>query len=113
MKILGIVFRIVTDTLEDNIHSPQSGASASWHNMHSNCLRMMYGSQKNEQIYGKHIGEVQAGRSEDIVAAIDIDEDWIVENCKLLLVAVSGNGDYSLVNCTYCPVEGSISYNYL
>jgi hypothetical protein len=47
------------------------------------------------------------------VAAIDLDEDWIVENCKLLIVAVSGNGDYSLVNCTYCPVEGSISYSYL
>ena len=106
-------YRLAVWVLEDNIHSPQSGASASWHNMHSNCLRLMYGSQKNEQIYGKHIGAVQAGQSEDIVAAIDLDEDLIVENCKLLIVAVSGSGDYSLVNCTYCPVEGSISYNYL
>ena len=106
-------YRLAVWVLEDNIHSPQSGATASWHNMHSNCLRLMYGSEKNEQIYGKHIGTVQAGHSEDIVAAIDLDEDWILENCKLLIVAVSGNGDYSLVNCTYCPVEGSISYNYL
>ena len=106
-------YRLAVWVLEDNIHSPQSGASASWHNMHSNCLRLMYGSQKNEQIYGKHLGTVQAGQTEDIVAAIDIDENWIVENCKLLILAVSGNGDYQLVNCTYCPVDGSISYNYL
>lgn len=106
-------YRLAVWVLEDNIHSPQAGASASWHNMHSNCLRMMYGSQKNEQIYGKHLGTVHAGQSEDIVAAIEIDESWIVDNCKLLIVAVSGSGDYSLVNCTYCPVEGSVSYNYL
>lgn len=106
-------YRLAVWVLEDNIHSAQSGANASWQNMHSNCLRLMYGSQKNEQIYGKHLGTVQAGQSKDIVAAIDIEENWIVENCKLLIVALSGNGDYGLVNCTYCPVEGSISYNYL
>ena len=106
-------YRLAVWVLEDNIHSPQAQATASWHNMHSNCLRMMYGSQKNEQIYGKHLGTVHAGQSEDIVAAIEIDESWIVDNCKLLIVAVSGSGDYSLVNCTYCPVEGSVSYNYL
>ena len=106
-------YRLAVWVLEDNIHSAQAGANASWQNMHSNCLRLMYGSQKNEQIYGKHLGAVQTGESKDIVAAIDIEENWIVENCKLLIVAVSGNGDYGLVNCTYCPVEGSISYNYL
>jgi hypothetical protein len=106
-------YRLSVWVLEDNIHSPQSGATASWHNMHSNCLRLMYGSEKNEQIYGKHLGMIEAGESVDMIAAIQMDEDWIVENCKLLIVAVSGNGDYSLVNCTYCPVEGSISYDYL
>lgn len=106
-------YRLSVWVLEDNIHSPQSGATASWHNMHSNCLRLMYGSEKNEQIYGKHLGMIEAGESVDMIAAIQMDEEWIAENCKLLLVAVSGNGDYSLVNCTYCPVEGSISYNYL
>lgn len=106
-------YRLSVWVLEDNIHSPQSGATASWHNMHSNCLRLMYGSEKNEQIYGKHLGMIEAGESVDMIAAIQMDEEWIVENCKLLIVAVSGNGDYSLVNCTYCPVEGSISYNYL
>lgn len=106
-------YRLAVWVLEDNIHSPQSGATASWHNMHSNCLRLMYGSEKNEQIYGKHLGMIEAGESVDMIAAIQMDEEWIAENCKLLLVAVSGNGDYSLVNCTYCPVEGSISYNYL
>lgn len=106
-------YRLSVWVLEDNIHSPQSGATAAWHNMHSNCLRLMYGSEKNEQIYGKHLGMIEAGESVDMIAAIQMDEEWIVENCKLLIVAVSGSGDYSLVNCTYCPVEGSISYSYL
>lgn len=106
-------YRIAVWVLEDNIHSPQSGATASWHNMHSNCLRLMYGSEKNEQIYGKHVGTLKEGESVDMIAAIEMDPDWIAENCKLLILAVSGNGDYELLNCTYCPVNGEVEYNYI
>ena len=41
-------YRVAVWVLEDNIHSPQSGANASWQNMHSNCLRYMYGNEKTE-----------------------------------------------------------------
>ena len=63
-------YRLAVWVLEDNIHSPQAGASASWHNMHSNCLRMMYGSQKNEQIYGKHLGTPRKSKSFDEVVGL-------------------------------------------
>lgn len=106
-------YRIAVWVLEDNIHSPQSGATSSWHNMHSNCLRLMYGSEKNEQIYGKHVGMVEVGESVDMIAAIALDQDWIAENCKLLITAVAGNGNYDLVNCIYCPVNGAVSYDYI
>lgn len=106
-------YRIAVWVLEDNIHSPQSGATASWHNMHENCLRLMYGSEKNAQIYGKHVGLLKAGESADMIAAMELDPEWITENCKLMIIAVSGNGDYDVVNCTYCPLDGSVSYDYL
>ena len=106
-------YRVAVWVLEDNIHSPQSGANASWQNMHSNCLRYMYGNEKTECIYGKTLGLVKAGESKDMIAAFDLDPKWVQENCKLMIVAVSANGDYSLANCTYCPIEGSVSYDYL
>ena len=56
---------------------------------------------------------MKAGESKDMIAAFDLDPKWVQENCKLMIVAVSANGDYSLANCTYCPIEGSVSYDYL
>lgn len=106
-------YRVAVWLLEDNIHSPQSGATASWQNMHSNCLRYMYGNEKTECIYGKTIGLVEAGTSKDMIAAFDLDPEWKAENCKLMIIAVAGNGEYGLVNCTYCPIDGSVSYDYL
>ncbi len=106
-------YRVAVWLLEDNIHSPQSGATASWQNMHSNCLRYMYGNEKAECIYGKTIGLVEAGTSKDMIAAFDLDPEWKAENCKLMIIAVAGNGEYGLVNCTYCPIDGSVSYDYL
>ena len=91
----------------------QSGATASWQNMHENCLRAMAGSTKNESIYGKPVGTVEAGESYDFIASIDMDPTWKAENCKLVIIAVAGNGDYDLVNCTVCPVGGSVAYDYL
>ena len=106
-------YRVAVWLLEDNIHSMQSGATASWQNMHENCLRAMAGSTKNESIYGKPVGTVEAGESYDFISAIDMDPNWKAENCKLVIIAVAGNGDYDLVNCTVCPVGGSVSYDYL
>lgn len=106
-------YRVAVWLLEDNIHSMQSGATASWQNMHENCLRAMAGSTKNESIYGKPVGTVEVGESYDFIASIDMEPTWKAENCKLVIIAVAGNGDYDLVNCTVCPVGGSVSYDYL
>ena len=106
-------YRVAAWLLEDNIHSIQSGATASWQNMHDNCLRAMAGSTKNESIYGKPVGTVEAGESHDFIVSIDMDPSWKSENCKLIIIAVAGNGNYDLVNCTVCPVGGSVAYDYL
>lgn len=105
-------YRVAVWLLEDNIHSMQSGATASWQNMHDNCLRAMAGSTKNESIYGKPVGTVEPGETYEFIASLDMESGWKAENCKLMIAAVAGNGDYDLVNCTICPVDGSVSYDY-
>ena len=106
-------YRIAVWVLEDNIHSPQSGATSSWHNNHSNCLRLMYGQDKIEGIFGRAVGQIEAGTSKDMIAAIDIENDWVLENCKLLIIATDASGVAELANCVYCPIQGSVAYNYL
>ena len=106
-------YRVSVWVLEDNIHSPQSGATSSWHNNHNNCLRLMYGKEKTECIYGRSLGLVEAGASKDMIAAIDIEKNWVVENCKLLIIVSEAGAAVELANCVYCPLDGSVSYNYL
>ena len=106
-------YRVAVWLLEDNVPSPQTGATASWHNMHSNCLRLMYGKEKTEGIYGSSVGFVAAGDTEDMIVTMDLDQKWVVENCKLLVIASVADDTVNLENCVYCPVQGSVAYNYL
>lgn len=105
-------YRVAVWLLEDNIRSTQSGATASWQHLHDNCLRDMAGSTKNECIYGKSLGTVGAGEISEFIAAIDdFDESWNADNCKVIVIVVSAT-DYELVNCTVCPLDGTVSYEY-
>ncbi len=105
-------YRVAVWLLEDNIRSTQSGATASWQNMHDNCLRAMAGSTKNECIYGKSIGTVDSGENYDFIAAVDgLEQGWNTDNCKIMVIVVSAN-DYELVNCAVCPLDGTLSYEY-
>lgn len=105
-------YRVAVWLLEDNIRSVQSGANASWQHMHENCLRAMAGSGKNETIYGKSIGTVEAGESYDFIAAVDgVEPGWNKDNLKVMVIVVSGE-EYDLVNCAVCPLGGEVSYEY-
>ena len=73
----------------------------------------MYGQDKTEGIYGRALGLVEAGASKDMIAAIDIEKNWVVENCKLLIIVSEAGAAVELANCVYCPLDGSVSYNYL
>ena len=106
-------YRVAVWLLEDRIHSPQSGADASWQNTHDNCLRFMCGNEKIERIYGKPIGTVEAGETHELLVAIDLENSWIASNCKLMVIAADAAGRYDLLNCVVCPVGGSISYDYI
>lgn len=107
-------YRVAVWVLEDNISGRQSGASASWQNVHSNCLREMYGDEKNNRIYGTGVGEVAAGESIEYIAAIKTQDKWNTDNCKVMVI-VSGKNEFDildLLNCVVCPLGGSVAYEY-
>ena len=106
-------YRVAVWLLEDGIHSPQDNASASWQNMHDNCLRQMYGASRTECIYGKPIGIVEEGQTYDFIAAMDLEQGWKPENCEVMIIVVESGDEYDLVNCTVCPVGGTVEYDYL
>lgn len=108
-------YRIAIWILEDNISGKQDGATASWHSIHSNCLREMYGENKTSRIYGTSVGEVPTGQqSAEYIAAIKTQGKWNLENCKVMVI-VSGlneSNTLDLLNCAICPIGGSIGYEY-
>lgn len=105
-------YRLAAWLLEDNIRGAQSGADATWQNVHENCLRLMFGSNKTECVYGKNLGEFKAGESKDFLMVFDLEEQWKGQNCKVLLIAVDA-ATYELITCAVCPVDGTVSYEYL
>lgn len=105
-------YRVAAWLLEDNIRAAQSGADASWQNIHENCLRKMYGSNKTECIYGKNIGTLEAGASKEFLVAFDLENDWKAQNCKVFVIAVDA-ASYELLNCTVCGVGESVAYQYI
>ena len=73
----------------------------------------MFGQTKNECIYGRPVGLLEAGQTADFIVSMELESGWVAENCKLIVIAVSGNGEYELLNCAVCPVGSSVSYDYL
>ena len=106
-------YRIAAWVLEDNIEGRQDGATEEWHHTHHNAIRGFSGSSANIGIYGEKIGVIGAGKTGGSVLKIDIEEDWNIENCKVL-VLVNGlkDGKYDVINCALCPIGGKTTYNY-
>lgn len=105
-------YRLAAWLLEDNIRAAQSGADASWQNVHENCLRSMYGENKTERIYGKNLGEFKAGESKSFLVAFDLESGWKGENCKVIFLAVNAD-NYEMLNCAVCPMGESVGYEYV
>jgi hypothetical protein len=108
------LYRVAAWVLEDNIQATQTGATASWQHRHNNCLREMAGVETVEKMYGKEIGTIEAGKSVERILAIDIAENWKIDNCKLLVIVTAGDGrgGFEVVNSSLCPIGGEVTYQY-
>ncbi len=107
-------YRVAVWILEDDIYAVQEGATMSWQNTHNNCLREMVGSNQIEQIYGANLGTIEAGAAVENIYAMEVADNWKVENCKVLVIVTTADdeGNYELVNSTLCKVGESVAYNY-
>ncbi len=107
-------YRVTAWLLEDGIHAEQAGATAEWHNIHNNALRAMAGASLNMQIYGERLGTINEGETAEKTFTIAVEEGWKAENCKVLIIvnADDSNGKYDLANCSVCPIDDSIEYEY-
>lgn len=107
-------YRVAVWVLEDGIRGKQEGAKEDWMNTHSNAVRVMAGATLNMRIYGEKIGELQAGQTAEKSFTVALDESMKAENCKVMILvnAPSSDGRYDLVNCSLCPIGGTVTYDY-
>lgn len=107
-------YRIAVWILEDGIKGKQEGANEEWMHTHNNAVRAMAGKTLNIKLNGEKAGTVAAGATLEMPFSIVIDKAWKAENCKVIVLVNTANasGRYDLVNCTVCPVNGNIGYQY-
>lgn len=108
-------YRVAAWILEDDIKAQQSsnGALEEWMHTHENALRAFSGTSLNLGIYGEKLGTLKAGETAEKVLTIELEKDWKAENCKVfILVNSSKDGKFDVANCTICPIDGSVTYQY-
>lgn len=107
-------YRVALWLLEDSIASTQSSATASWQNIHNNCLREMVGENRTERIYGSNFGTIEQGKSLEQIIECPVATDWRADNCEMLIIVSKsdGYGNFELVNCALCPVGSNIEFAY-
>lgn len=108
-------YKVALWLLEDSISGIQSGATSSWQNSHNNCLMEMAGETTTERIYGKTIGSLEKGESYSRIFALETHDNWKKENCKIMVITTKkdDSGNFTLANCTICPVDGVVEYSYI
>ena len=107
-------YRIAVWVLEDGIRGRQEGASEDWMNTHNNAVRAMAGNTLNLRIYGEKTGELQEGQTAEKYFSLAIEDNWKVDDCKVLVVVneACADGRYDLANCALCPIGGTVAYDY-
>lgn len=107
-------YRMSVWVLEDGIVASQSGANASWQNTHNNALREMVGENRNERIYGKNIGTIEAGKTYETLVGVELDSEWVASCCEVMIIVTTddGKGGYDAVNTAVCTVGESHAFEY-
>lgn len=105
-------YRVGAWILEDNIKAEQYGAQSDEHNIHHNAVRAAVGNQSI--LTGTEIGTIEAGKTGNIVQTINIDRNWKIENCKVLIFVTNPDADKQtpVKNCIVCPIGGSVAFEY-
>ena len=107
-------YRVAAWLLEDDIYALQSGMYESWHNTHHNALRYAAGQASKLSFAGEKLGELAKGDKAGKVLVLPLEEGWVAENCKVLVMvtAADENGNYDVANCALCQIGGTVTYDY-
>lgn len=108
-------YRMAVWLLEDGIFAKQNNKVDSWQDTHNNALRAMAGETKSERIYGKLIGTIEEGTTSEYIVAIDeLEEDWSVDYCEVMVVVTTADdkGVYDVVNTAVCKVGEEYAFEY-
>ena len=111
-------YRITAWLLQDGIEATQSGGSADWMHIHNNALRQRVNVNA---ISGIDLGNIVAGETKTTALTLDISKKkWELKNesknnFKVLIIVSEKNskGKFDVANVVLCPIDESITYNYI
>lgn len=117
-------YRIGVWLLEDGIEGRQSnnGTKEKYEgefDTHNNCIRIVDSYAGNSEYSGLYIGSVEQGGYAVKNFALDLDEMWVAENCKLVIFVSalesldSGQTAFLVNNVVTMPINGTLEYEYI
>jgi len=100
--------------VENGLYAKQTGTTNSEYYTHNHVLRSTYGTFTRTAWNPYLLGAINAGKTKEAVFTFETDPSWKLENCQVVLIVSSldTSGGYSVANCAYCPVGGSVPYEY-
>ena len=105
--------------LEDGIEGKQANYHPElWtgdYGIHDNCIRYADSRVTNIDYSGFSLGTVEAGQTSEYVFTIDLDEDWVADNCHVVVFVTVPDEKgryYSVTNAVDVPLEGSYPFEY-
>ena len=112
-------FRIGAWLIEDGIYGRQTNNGTPGNfNTHDNCIRVADSKVTGKDYSGHALGEIEAGNTAEYSFSIDVDSDWVADNCRLVLFVTSpesrnGSKYFYVNNVVEMPLDGTIDYEYL
>lgn len=116
-------YRIGVWLLEDNIEGRQAnyGETERYEgefDIHHNCIRLADSYAGNDGYSGLYLGDVEAGGYAEKNFALDLEDIWVSENCKLIIFVSalentsSGQTAFLVNNVVTMPIDGTLEYEY-
>lgn len=104
-------YRVGLWLLEDGIYGKQTSAPDESYNTHNNCIRLL---DAGTSYMGHSVGKLAAGGvGEHIFTIKNLDSEWKLDKCKLLIYVTSSLGTSQVVNnAVIVPIGKPVGYEY-
>ncbi len=106
-------YRVGMMLLENGLTYYQSGSSGIIE--HVNVVRALAERADESDYLGVSVGTLEAGASTSVILDINVDSEWELDNCHLVIYVTSideQSESYVVRNVIRCETEGSVAYQY-